>query len=713
MYKKEEYFRYMFKKFNTLIWALLLLIGSTLAQDDSVTETPESDDDALLAEIAALTGGDDSEEEESINSNGANGLTLSFSGYNLLQAAKGFKAESNLANPSFFFTDTSVNILNQYNGHIIKPDPYYIKPWPYFQNLFDFSVGVGNFYFHSRFKVVLPSMGLVDNGLQFYEELIDKRTFEYQGDKFTIQTGHFQTSFGRGITLNLNENEFVDKTNLLDGFHISTDFKYLTLQALAGRDKVYKRGIVPVYSFNNQGTIDTSYTSVENKNYRNTIFGVHGESYLFSDIPFLEFMSGSSLGGGIVNFRTNVGDLKVMHTVSNPNDSTVTDKITYFQDRTNAILPSGFFNFATGEFSFYTEYAKMISNEFKHIIDTTNGHFVSDTVIDYQGFNLYTSVNFAIWKFYILLEGINYWYSREINEDNFFDDPYNNSFGPYVDPPEGRYKQKWYLLKKKSAKGKPQNQVGYNVEINFNLNDNTSFIAAYSQNGVHASHALFHSHLETWEVYGEWKQRVKDRLNLNLGFQYGYSEWGLPDLRILTGGLQADYALGDKDHVIGSEIEFQQKATELEVIDKPMGALRAELQNWYNDNNININVDDYSDQEVFSEYDNRIGLEYVKDNPNAINMYAALFYSFSSLFTCKLIFEQETRFFPERPYVFKSEEKTKQQFYKALLLGWKPTEKIDFELGIGTFSERCECSAAGCIIVPAFKGVKLKMNTIF
>lgn len=703
-----------------------LLIQFTFAETDSTesvagdepaeTITAE-DDEALLAEIAALTGGDEAEEvdTEQESSGGGSGLGVSFSGYNLLQAAYGFSATTDPDRRSFFFTDDSLVNLEQYENKIIRPDPYLCIPWYYVQNLFDFSLGVGNFSLNSRFKIDEPSMGIVENkddmlfyrkGTQFYQEFFDKRTLAYSGEHLTIQTGHFQTTLGRGLTLNLSENENVDKTNLLDGLHLSSDLEFLSVEAFIGRDKINKMGRVAVLSFDmSTGLIDTGFTNIENKTFSNTIFGLHGESYLFSYIPLLDFMSASSIGGGVTNFRSEVDSIRHIETVFDPSDSTVKNAFLFYQDRRNSVLPSGFLNFSVGDFSWYFEYAHLVSNLNKVTLD--NNNYLSDTIATSKGYNLYTSLSAELGKLYVLLEGINYWYARESAA------PYL-AFGPWVDPPEGRYKQKWHLLNKVSVKGKPEDQVGYNMEVNYNLSDNTKLFGAYSQNGKHAHHALFYSHMKVWETYFEWDQNIKNILHFNTGIQFGHSEWNHPDVSVLTYGLRTDLKPFGENHLFGLEFEFQRKSRDYSTIIQSLGTLKSELQTFYDQNSIPILADTLPTQQVIDQHNQYVGsISFASNGTSYNNLFASISYSFSSLFSCKFLFEQESRIVPEYRVNFADDTEPHQRFYKALILGTKPTDKLDFELGIGSFSERDECSPAGCVIVPAFKGIKLTMNTIF
>lgn len=694
-----------------IVFSQLEIADTESVENESIetkSKNENSDDDALLAEIVALTGGDDTEIEENTeqeSSNGSSGLNISFSGYNLLQSLYGYKATRDAERKSFFFTEGSVENLKQNDSKIIKPDPFLCIPWYYVQNLFNFSIDVNKFTFSARFKINEPSMGII--GPQFFQEFIDKRTFAYQGEYISIQAGHFETTFGRGLTLNLAENENVGKTNLLDGLHMGVEFDFLSLQVLVGRDKVKK-----LHTFSNEHNVlpnevaDSTGFIVERINYPNTILGIHGESYLFSRIPFLDFLSASSIGGGVINYRSNV-DTIVKIITTNSSGS----KHLYYQNRMNSVLPSGFLNLSIGNISFYAEYAQLISNEHKVILDTNdNYNYITDTLLTNMGFNLYTSIGAELGKFYILLEGINYWYNKDSTGSIL-------PFANYLDVPECRYKQKWHLLNKEVAKGHPEDQIGFNSEINFNLSDNTSFLATYNQTGIHENNSLFFSYLENYEAYFEWNQNIKDVINFKAGGQFGKSEFRR-DIDLLTLATQIDIKPFSENHLFGLTFEYQTKSKEVQSIAQSINELKKELQDYFDDSNIPITVENNedfdTDKEVVDEYIGSVGaMKKISDEPIITNFFAAISYSFSSVFSIKFQFEQETRYYTEGTLIFSGDPVSKTHFYKSLVLGCKPTEKINFELEIGSFSERDECSAAGCVIVPAYKGIKLIMNTIF
>lgn len=620
-----------------------------------------------------------------LNSSAQNDETVSitFSGTNTLEALVGKRENSDID----FFNDGD----------------YFIKPWYYVQDLFDFDVGIQNFSFRGRFKVDAPSKGYDPLDTYLYRELIDRRTFSYNGTYLRVDAGHFKTTFGRGLTFHAAELPTIERSSLLDGVFLLSSTPLLKAQGFIGRDARKK------ISDSDDNTVNKGQ-SFENYKYRNTIFGAHGESYLFSYIPGLSFLSASSVGGGVSAFRSKVLDLQ---------DTTINGDLFFYQPRILTTLPSAFLNVSLGDVTVYGEHARMITNSYS-FIDSLQ----KEVAKKYLGFGTYVSVGALIWDFYILGEYINYYFGRDNNVEGY------DAVKEYIAPPLARFKPDWQLLEKKSGTADTENSIGYNLELEWNLSDNTAFIITGNTGGKRkeedSSPFLFSDTDRYWELYAQWNQKFGDLFSLKTGFDFGPRDIEIPDAMYMTLGSVLDIGPVNDNHSFAVKGEIQQKK-ELFYSVKDLDAMKVILKPYL----VNAGLpDDAADSVVnnapvdtlrkfFSDYVPAKEKE-VETTHTPLNYLVRLTYNFSPWFSVAFHFEQEMKFLQDwlpsdrRDLVILTKDIiSKTRLYAYSIVTVKPVERIKLTIEGGTFGQRCQCSPAGCSTVPAFKGAKFTMEYAF
>ncbi|MEW6042578.1 MAG: DUF6029 family protein, partial [Elusimicrobiota bacterium] len=271
---------------------------------------------------------------------------ISVSGSNLLQFARGY--------------------------NIDKPSTK--EPWNYLTNYLDFDIMVQNFFLQGRFQIDEPSLGY-NPYPPVYREYFSRRSVGFKTSLLNIEAGHFNTLFGRGLTLNLQEDITIERAKILDGLLMQVPLPWIELKGIVGRgieEKISQGFIISDYYVMNDTMWITDLTqsqSFDNLHYRDNIIGFHLESFPFSYIPLLSFMSGSSIGCGIIQYRTNVSEIEIGRKIEAINvidsttwqtDTTFGQEYMYYQNRGNVYLPSALMNISVGSYDMYIEHARML-----------------------------------------------------------------------------------------------------------------------------------------------------------------------------------------------------------------------------------------------------------------------------------------------------------------------------------------------------------------
>jgi hypothetical protein len=337
----------------------------------------------------------------------------------------------------------------------LRDGEYRIQPWYYIKDIFDMHIGINNFYYRGRFLVDEPSMGFHLEDTYWYRELFAQRTFGYASDILNIEVGHFKTDFGRGITLSLKEDPLVELSNLLDGVHLMSELDFGTIKAFAGR---------------NLGEENQNLDFLEDYEIRDNIFGTHIELFPFSYLPFLDFMSASSIGGGILNFRTGVAEQELYideDTIINGTDTLFEYDSVYIQPRENIILPTWLVNLSIGEVNVYGELARGYTRAYGYIDSLDR----EDTLSQKKSYSGFLELSGAVGDFYIRGEYKNYFYDYVKGVGVETNSNTGTTLSKYTDPPWARLKHLWHLLAKRTLLPHIQDELGYNLEITWAPSD--------------------------------------------------------------------------------------------------------------------------------------------------------------------------------------------------------------------------------------------------
>ncbi len=634
---------------------------------------------------------------------GDKGPKVTFSGSNHFETRYGKKARLRSEQMDFFWDKD-----------------YRIQPWYYLKDFLDFNIGIQKFFVKGRFQVDEPSMGLHPENVSWYREFIPQRTFGFNGDVLTLETGTFQTVFGRGLTINLKDDPTVELSNLLDGVQMTFDLPWATIKGFAGREPNEKYlGIIN----NKNDTITIEKVGhyeefieadimnlIEDYQARDNVYGLHLESFPFSYIPFLSFLSASSLGAGILNYRSDV-----------ESETFYFADTTFHQERTNILVPSWLANLSLGEVSVYGEYARTYATS--HVYDTANNR---DSINTKTGFATFLELSGGIGDFYLRGEYINYFYQYAKGE-GLTNDNSARLLKRYSEPPWARFKQLWHLLSKHTFIPKVENVLGYNTEVTWTPNDNTQMLLTFSMGGQHKelendstkySFFKFTEKERYYEVYAEWNQKIRDIMNIKVGLDYGQLD---PlDTTVITGAFctKVDFGPFQEKHSFGIGLEMVMNNTKFRA-EKDYKKVRALTMEWVDSSEIHPDHLASPYDSVFRVYYNTPDIPVNAKSTHlepTFNFLVELDYTFSSLFKLNGIFEQEMRVGGEGivndGIVLFDDILSNTRYFLNGGLTFSPGSRHTFILEAGSFSKKKICNMGICTILPAFKGVRFTIKSI-
>lgn len=608
---------------------------------------------------------------------------------------------------------------------------YRIQPWYYIKNIFDMNIGINKFYFRGRFLVDAPSMGYHPENSYWYRELFAQRTFGYSSDILNINVGHFKTEFGRGISISLKEDPLVELSNLLDGVHLMSELDFGTIKAFVGR---------------NLGEENQNVDFLEDFSVGDNILGLNGEFFPFSYIDVLSIMSSSSIGAGVLNFRTDVSELidsiDIDSAIVNNDTSKIVEDTTHYykQLRTNIIVPSWLVNLSIGPVNFYSEFALAYTRKYDYV-DSLNKEVV---VLKNKSYGAFIELSGSIGNFYLRSEYKNYFYGRNLdNTTNGISSVAGNKLATYTDAPWARYKHLWHLLAKRTLLPKLEDEIGYNAEITWTPTERTQVLVTANFGGPHVintedsvnaentKYSLFKFETEKksafgiegsyYDIYAELKQKIGEKLDLTIGLDYGQMDPKHTNILYRTLAGKLDIGPFNEKHNFGVQGEMQLN-TYTHYAEKNYDALRVWIKKYYEDGEFNPNDLTGDKPEKMHKYYKRIDKEKRNKREDlAIDWLAELNYNFSSIFRVHGCIELETLIgskYEENGKVYLYDDlvvdgliEKKSRLFVNGGISVTPVPKHSFILEGGSFSRVKICNMGVCTIIPAFKGIKFTIKS--
>ena len=629
---------------------------------------------------------------------GDNETKVTFSGNNFFEARYGKKPRDH----GFFEKDDFFN-----DGE------YRIEPWYYIKNLFDINIGINKFYYRGRFQVDEPTMGYHPQDIYWYREFLPLRTFGYNGDILSIEAGNFKTEFGRGITISLKEDPQVELSNLLDGVHLMSELPFCTIKAFAGRNSSDKN--LPIFEDPDSNINVVNF--IDDYQFRDNILGSHIELFPFSYIPFLSFLSASSLGGGILNYRNYVSKLdgiSDIDTVITATDTSFDTSYAYTQSRTNIILPSWLVNFSLGDLTIYGEFARGFTNEYDYV-DSLNEEDIVSTDKSYAAF---LEISGPIGDFYLRGEYVNYFYGLESVLTG-------SVLSRYTDAPWARFKHLWHLLAKHTLIPHVQNHLGYNAEVTWTPSDRTQLLLTGNFGGHHeplendsTKYSLFKfgEGYGYYDIYAELNKKIREKIELKVGIDYGHIDpKEFDDVLYRTLASKVTFGPFNEKHSFGLQCEVQYNTFTF-YAEEDYYKVKERILEVMPISEINPNDLTNPDPSVFTKYYASLDDEdKSKQEYSELNWLGELSYSFSSYVKLHGLIEFETLVGDgdENEDIFIVDQiKTKSRLFPSGGFSFTPVPNHTFIFEGGSFSRVKLCNMGICTIIPAFKGLKFTIKSI-
>jgi hypothetical protein len=573
----------------------------------------------------------------------------------------------------------TVSGSNQVNGSygeiMYHPDKLMEGTGDYLTDYLDFDVGIKSFFTRGTFLVNSPSVGY-NPFPEIVNEFFHRRTVGFRSKYMTVEGGHFKTAFGKGLTLNLRENRKTEKNYVLDGVYLMSDLPWFTIQGIAGRspENSLKEMYLSMVDPNNDLDTISITTKLEDINYRDNVIGVFIESfYPFSEIPALSLLSGTSWGGGLVYFRSDV---------EKPFDTSLTInkelKKYLFHPRNTTFLPSWFLNLSLGNFNLSYENALMYYNT--HDTDMVN--FEEEKTNTYYSYSGYLSCGISLGDFYLSGEYKNYFYARKISFEQYaINNPGFNVVKNWVEAPDARQKHGWHLLTKHTLSRPMDDDLGYNASINWSR-EKTALLTNFSIGGDHLLNDdstkykmfTFAEERRYWESYSQWEQNFTDWFNITFGFSIGI--------------MDNIYYPNRLDRTLGSKLLFGPFA------DKHSFELIVEGQ---------YTTEDF--EHPFDTTQNTI-------SQDVYNLFIKPSYSLSPFLSIFLAGEIEPEFYKDYNAA-KNDDDTDINYYFSGGVTFSPVENHVLTIEAGSMSGRMECNPPPCVYIQSFKGIKVTLNSIF
>lgn len=591
-----------------------------------------------------------------------------------------------------------------------------IGPRDYFVNTTVARLEALGFFTDVSFQVEQPSMGFSPS-TPVYREYFNRRALGFSNDYLTVQAGHFLTSLGNGLTLNLQEDLDIEKTNILDGVLLELTLPWLSLQGLGGRSEVRKSQRMgdgldfPEYEYS-VGFGDTLLVKpdIDDLNYRDNVLGLYAQGFPFLKADQFSFMSPSSVGAGLVVFRSHVGEeisRSVIDSIrTNPNtglpDTSFGRKV--FQERIDSYVPSAAVNFVTDIVEVSAEHARLFSCN----------HLYVDSLYDEKvarsssAYGTYLASNVSAFDFNLLAEYKNYFFARASGGAA---DPGLAMLGEYSDPPSVQYDHIWQLLNKHVPANMVGDILGYGAVLAWSHFDPTTLTFAYNTGGPHESNdnvVRFDRDQGYWDTYLEWSQDVNDWLDFKLGLDYNKLDAAQQKSRHGTLGAKAHLGPFFDHHGLDLLLELQRNHKSFLAERDSLAVVR--LTRTYVDSTTRVMYG--GDYWAYSAVPEEHRSEYLQWVTNFV---VGLSYSFSPYVVITATLE---RFEPLTASDYdnfreESEIGTDVTYYRNIALSVRPHQNHTLTLEAGSFSGGMKCQGGSCIKVPAFAGVRFSVNSVF
>ena len=544
------------------------------------------------------------------------------------------------------------------------------EPWHYLINSIDFRITAAKLYVISRFDVEEPSLGF-NPAEPVHREYFSRRTLGLQLDKLTIEAGHVGTQFGRGLTLSCKEDREVEQYSLIDGVYGNFRNSFITVQGIAGRPFQLRNTLQlqssRSYPLNILEPVDTILVNTTpDLRQRDMIAGIHSEFFLPLEKIRIPVLTSGSVSGGVVRFSNEVGPLS-----SAVHDKTKKEKFWYRPQKV-FWLPSAALDLAAGDFGFSIENSWFSGSE--TYLDSSVS--VDSSVWYYEardkfppGRATYISANGAVGDVSLLAEYKNYYYVHANSDPSF------EAIDGYFIPPAVRYQHTWHLLNKHMISNLMNDQLAYNLLVNWSPFEEALFTGNITFGGMHEPENQLTISTEEpyWEAYTEWQQEISDRISVKGGFDYGRIDPDPPNtdvtFRTLAGMLEAG--------------PFRDNYS-----------FKLILENQLNDKPVRLD-----NGETYTQY--------------LYNFLTSLECSFSQWFTVSFTFEHEELPFRNEQASTDSAVTAEKRNYAAVGILVKPFDGTTITGEYGSMSGGKKCTLGTCVDLPPFEGFKLTIESVF
>ncbi|MBN1982909.1 MAG: hypothetical protein JW795_15365, partial [Chitinivibrionales bacterium] len=402
------------------------------------------------------------------------------------------------------------NILQLAQGDKNIHDVRLRMPWNYATDYLDFHLGIQQFFVTARFQADQSSLGLNPISSVF-REFVSRRTFGFVTEHITLSGGHCKTIFGKGLSLNLQEDVTIEKANILDGVFFKASLPAVSVQAIAGRP-VGKSG---------------SATETD-PNYRDNIIGVYAETYPFASLPKPAFITSASSGAGLVYFGKNVSRPAIITVIDSSQGKKDTISIGY-QKKNDIFVPSLDIAASMNNLDAAIEAAWLLYRDH----DTAN--LKAATVDRANSSSIYATLSTQLGSLSLVGEYKNYFFAQpytpqKANLPKRMNNPGFDRVSQFIEPPLVRYKHSWFLLTKQIKSATTDDVLGYAATVVWPLKTPTTLVLHGAAGGAHRltsapdgySWLFFSRKKRYWETYGEIEHEVSPVISGKIGVDAGH-----------------------------------------------------------------------------------------------------------------------------------------------------------------------------------------------
>lgn len=559
----------------------------------------------------------------------------------------------------------------------------------------DYYLQMKSFFFRGRFQVDAPSLGY-NPKISVFREFFSRRTIGFTGEHATIEGGHIAATFGRGMSVAMQEDITTEKANIVDGILINAKLPAVSIKGFAGRGADAKKIDVKLETkqFDEQGNPVIVEKIIDNPQFRNNFIGSFIDAYPFAHLETIGTLSQTQCGGGIVYHWTE-------YFAKLPQDTVDTVHHVVY-------VPSVYLNTTLKDIDIGIEYAHLLNNS-THSKSSTS----SDDESLKGGYAFYASTGVYAGDFYILGEYKNYFYKRKINTGY-------ETIKDFLDPPDARYKHKWKLLTKHVLSKDMGDALGYALHISWFPFDPTTVTITGNCGGSHKSKNgsddryspfLFTDTLSYWELYGEWEQKISSILQLKTGADFGKIDPEKSRDRAATAGVLVSVGPLKERHSfsVGAEAQYH---TRQYFAEKSEGDALALVKKHY--------TGPFTPGKDSIEYYTAVSDEYKTSFiSNGLNLLCNFNYSITPYVTLYGTVEKTVSLYGDDDYrkvyqtILQKEITSTQQWFGSLGITISPTENHTITVEGGTFSKGRKCLPPPCTEIPEFKGVKLIYTSTF